>query len=230
MVRRLLLSTGLCLLIAAAQGQNYKPVHGDWSLEGTLLWQTGSAPMRFNMEEIKLRYFSLNEQHNWAYRARLAPSFARENSSVTFAPLQVSERNLTQYRLQLALGVEKHTGSNPRLSAYYGGELVIGTEYSEFDATNTLDGLNFTDGAHLNSSVSGGFSAGVAGLAGIDFYPIERLFIGVETSLLMGYQHLGYQQTFVDFNGKATTTEQNLGTQFGLQMGNRSGIRLGFLF
>jgi len=82
----------------------------------------------------------------------------------------------------------------------------------------------------LNSSVSGGFSAGVAGLAGIDFYPIERLFIGVETSLLMGYQHLGYQQTFVDFNGKATTTEQNLGTQFGLQMGNRSGIRLGFLF
>lgn len=230
MVRRLLLSTGLCLLIAAAQGQNYKPVHGDWSLEGTLLWQTGSAPMRFNMEEIKLRYFSQNEQHNWAYRARLAPSFARENSSVTFAPLQVSERNLTQYRLQLALGVEKHTGSNPRLSAYYGGELVIGTEYSEFDATNTLDGLNFTDGAHLNSSVSGGFSAGVAGLAGIDFYPIERLFIGVETSLLMGYQHLGYQQTFVDFNGKVTTTEQNLGTQFGLQMGNRSGIRLGFLF
>lgn len=230
MVRRLLLSTGLCLLMAAAQGQNYKPLNGDWSLEGTLLWQTGSAPLRFNMEEIKLRYFSLDDRHNWAYRARLAPTFSKENSSVTFAPLQVSDRTITQFSLQLALGLEKHTGNNPRLSAYYGGELVFGTEYSEFDATNTLDGLNFTEGAHLNSSVSGGFSAGVAGLAGIDFYPVERMFIGVETSLLMGIQHLGYQQSFVDYNGILTNKEQNLGTQLGLQLGNHNGIRLGFLF
>ncbi len=216
--------------MAAAQGQNYKPLNGDWSLEGTLLWQTGSAPLRFNMEEIKLRYFSLNDRHNWAYRARLAPTFSKENSSVTFAPLQVSDRTITQFSLQLALGLEKHTGNSPRLSAYYGGELVFGTEYSEFDATNTLDGLNFTDGAHLNSSVSGGFSAGVAGLAGIDFYPVERMFIGVETSLLMGIQHLGYQQSFIDYNGILTNKEQNLGTQLGLQLGNHNGIRLGFLF
>jgi hypothetical protein len=216
--------------MAAAQGQNFKPLNGDWSLEGSLLWQTGSAPVRFNVEEIKLRYFSLNAQHNWAYRARLAPTFSKESSAVTFAPLQVSERNITQYSLQLALGLEKHTGSNNRLSAYYGGELVFGTDYSEFDATNTLDGLNFTDGAHLNSSVSGGFSAGLAALAGLDFYPVERLFLGIETSLLLGFQHLGYQQSFVDYNGKLTTNEQNLGTQMGLQLGNRGGIRLGFLF
>jgi len=230
MIARFALCAGIFLCSSSAMSQSFKPNDRDLSLEFTLLWQTGSAPIRTQVSEIKARYFRVTDEQTTAYRLRIAPSFGRESSSVTFAPLQVSDRTLTQYSVEAALGFEKHRGSNPQLSAYYGAEIVFSTEYNELDASNTLDGLNFTDGAHLNSSVSGGFGFGAAALAGIDFYPTERLFIGAEMSLLMGYRHLGYQQTAITNQGLTTNVEQNLGTQIGLEISNRNGIRLGFLF
>jgi hypothetical protein len=207
------------------------PVAGDWGLGfnaspalnyvGNLLGSSGMNSISSDWDNannaISGKYF---KDANTAYRGQLRIGFS---SSKVDSNLKTTSNNIV-----LAAGIEKRRGYG-RLVGYYGGDVMIGLsggkDSYEYDAT-------FSSARPIESKQSGTFSFGLMGVAGVEYFVLPRLSLGMEYSWGLSFTSNGESETTTETTaGNNVTSKGDKSSDFSLDTGNNLGsIRLMFYF
>ena len=205
-----------------------KAEKGSKTIETTLNFQTGNAPIGLTISEIRMRYFL---KQDIALRTRLAFNF-NQNTDYSYdgmnpgnPPFTVDQQSTD---LKFILGVEKHFSGTEKLSPYIGAETGIGISSMSKDGTNTLDGVTYTENGQMSLINSGAFSVYGGLVFGADYYFLPSIYIGAEIGYGFGYLDNGTAQYWN--NGNNETKEVFLGSRMGFTLQTNSGIRLGIKF
>ncbi len=206
------------------------------SLEGVLGYNGSS--LNWSAPTIRFRYF-VNE--NIAGRVQLGlgdGTGTPASESYTYYENADATGNsgtvdISRSGWNAQIGGEYHMSATDRLSPYFAlGIDFGGGSYSE-TWTNS-DGGSYVDG--LSAQVDAGYSMfGVSAGAGVDFYIVENLYLGVELGL--GYSSMNYDDVTtsvtVSAGGTSTTTTDIAGNAKETYTGTGSpsaNFRLGWRF
>ena len=233
-----LMALSLIFSAAAQDGEVLKnkngaailPIAGDWGLGfnaspalnyvGNLLGSSGmnsiGSAWDNSKNAISGKYF---KDANTAYRGQLRIGFssAKDDSLTT-----------TSNNIVLAAGLEKRRGYG-RLVGYYGGDVMIGLsggkDSYEYDAT-------FSSSRLIEEKQSGTFSFGLMGVAGVEYFVLPRLSLGMEYTWGLLFASNGESETTTETAaGENTTVKGDKSSDFSLDTGNNAGsIRLMFYF
>lgn len=195
----------------SAEEATLKPIAGNKTIEVGLSLNGG-----INGQQIRLRKFKGNEL---AYRY---------GASVYYDYDKITEdASSSTLSLSFAPGMEKHFAGTKRISPYIGFEVPLGIGTSRFeDAAVEVRGATSTTPTNCNRNY---LSARLNGLAGVDIYVIENLYIGFEVGLGLGYTEYGD----VEVNSKYDQlNNQTIKGYHGFNFNNfaHSDIRIGFAF
>ena len=214
----------------------YKQQAGNKSLEvnfdpGQIFGSnTGS---QFGLFNGGIKYRSFNSELS-AYRINLNLSF-NCNTEIT---QQESETDLelkdktSIFAIHLTPGYEKHFSANKRLSPYIGGQLLIGYSTYSLKSENQLNNSIYLEKwkNDLNVGIIGAFTAGAGVFAGVDYYFVKKLYLGLEIGYgfqyakLLKSKYTNEEYPDLDYEKKNGHT---LGVSPGLATGN---LRLGWTF
>lgn len=200
---------------------------GNKTIEATLNFQTGNAPINLTISEIRMRYFI---KQDIALRTRLAFNFNQNTDysydfmNPTKPPFTINQQSND---FKLILGVEKHLSGTEKLSPYFGAEAGMGISNMSKDGTNTLDGTTYSENGKMSLINSGGFSVYGGLLFGADYYFLPSIYLGAEIGYGFGYQDNGTAQFW---NNNNETRKIVLGSRMGFTLQTNSGIRLGIKF
>lgn len=214
-----------------------KPAAGSKTAEVNLNFQTGTAPIGYNLPgELRLRYFLSD---NAAVRVRLGLGSMSETEKVA-APAPGTEvaevKTNYGFGLSLSPGYEMHFEGTSKLSPYWGGQLTIAIQggktidVSNANVANPAPGQVVANNKY-SEKAGGTTTFGLSVFMGTDYYIADNVFIGGEFGLgLFSSTSVGDGETTVTTGGN-TTTGKTLGTSsmslFGVTTG---GVRLGFVF
>jgi hypothetical protein len=212
-----------------------KPVAGDRTAEVGLNLQTGTAPINYNVPELRFRMFKSDDM---AYRLRVNLGSQTTTDKFSFegaGAFDWEAKTGTGFGIAIAPGIEKHFAGTKRLSPYVGAELGIGFNTGgSIDVTNGSS-ANIIDAAKDDSySFNGGsqLSIGLGAVMGADYYVADGVYLGVEFGLgLFNIASVGEgeEKTKVGAGAEVTnkTATSSTTTIFGVAGG---GVRLGYKF
>lgn len=215
-----------------------KPSAGNKTAEVNLNFQTGTAPVNYNLPaELRLRYFLAD---NSAVRIRFGLGSSTDKSAVKSATSDVVSDITVKSGLGLTLtpGYEMHFEGTDKLSPYAGAQLGISLGgKASTEATNSTSGAptpgSVVDGANYKSTAGSTFGLSLGLMMGADYYIADGVFIGAEFGLgLFQMTSTGEGETTVKASSSAsevkTKTQKSSSNQlFGVTTG---GVRLGFVF
>lgn len=241
---------GAVALFGAVNAQEYKPGTGDVTTEFGL--KGGLSDTKVELPEsnayFKARYFKAD---NVAYRATLSLGTTSNTKDVDFYTAKgfASETHTTgkdknsSMSLSLGFGLEKHFKGTERLSPYVGGEFLLGysSKKESSERTTVNSGSNKTSYRETNNDETkgaNGFSFGVRGVFGADYYFTKKVFLGVEAGLGFMYESKGKTTTTSSYSlttGGTTVSDSRTSTapgsrSFGFSPSVVTGIRLGYAF
>lgn len=205
-----------------------KAEKGNKTIETTLNFQIGNAPIGLTISEIRMRYFL---KEDIALRSKLAFNF-NQNTDYSYdgmmpnnPPFTVNQQSTD---LKFILGIEKHFSGTEKLSPYFGAETGMGISSMSKDGTNTLNGVTYTENGQMSLINSGAFSIYGGLIFGADYYILPSIYVGAEIGYGFGYQDDGTAQYWN--NGNNETRELFLGSRMGFTLQTNSGLRLGIKF
>jgi len=205
-----------------------KAEKGNKTIETTLNFQTGNAPIGLTISEIRMRYFL---KQDLALRTRLAFNFEQSTDfsydalNPTSPPFTIDQRSSD---FNLLLGIEKHLEGTEKLSPYFGAEGGLGISSMSKEGTNTINGATYTENGQMSLVNSGGFSVYGGLIFGADYYFLPSIYIGAEIGYGFGFQDDGTAQYWN--NNTNETREMIAGSRMGFTLQTNSGIRLGIKF
>jgi hypothetical protein len=200
----------------------------DATIETTLNFQTGNAPIGLTISEIRMRYFLKKEL---AVRTRLAFNFNQstdysyDGMNPTNPPFTINQQS-NDFRF--ILGIEKHFEGTEKLSPYFGAEGGMGISSMSKEGTNTINGTTYFENGQMSLINSGAFSVYGGLVFGADYYFLPSIYLGAEIGYGFGYQDNGFAQYWN--NNTNTTIEVVSGSRMGFTLQTNSGIRLGIKF
>lgn len=161
----------------------YKQVAGDKSFEinfnpGGIFGSNQGGQFNLFNGGIKYRTFVTD---NKAYRIGVNISYYNhvdifQHSNPAYRLLELRSKN-TSFSILLTPGIERHFSATKRLSPYVGAQALAGystsTEKREIQDNNEV--YNVT-----NKNNPGRVRAGVGVFAGIDYYFIKKMYLGIE--------------------------------------------------
>ena len=193
MKNKLILLALACGLSFAANAQyveeeTLKPVAGSKTLEASLFFGGAST-------EIKLRKFVSGQT---AIRYGTAIAYDHDKYS--------DDQSMTQVRVSFAPGVEKHFAGTQRLSPYLGFAVPLAYKTSSYKSEQyEVKGATSEHGYDRSY-----FSAGIDGLAGVDFYVAKNFYVGFEAGV--GLSYLKYGEVEVDYKYDFTRDKTTKGS------------------
>jgi hypothetical protein len=223
-----------------------KPSAGDKTVETSILFQTGTAPVSFFTPNLRGRYFLSDDL---ALRVSFLFESNKETFNFTEKPDGTGGKGFTTNKTSsftFAPGIEKHFEGTSKLSPYIGGVLGLTLDGASSEWDNTLDGGNtFTNGTKfkvdgatvdyvdgpdpINLVALAGPSIGVSLVLGADYYVTDALYIGAE--VLWGWQTSSSKEVTIESTTGAGTNKSVLpkSSQSGFGIAT-SGLRLGWKF
>ena len=135
----------------------------------------------------------------------------------------------SSFEINIRPGYEWHFAGTERLSPYLGADIDVAFKTAKYNNNgNQSVYVNSVNGAwDSNGTEHGFFRFGGNILAGVDFYLIKKLYMGVEFGY--GFQLTNYSDIVVTTQGGGSTTAAG-GTNFQLGPNYNSSLRLGFVF
>ena len=219
------LKTGIQL-----SGDSYKPGSGDSSLELSFdpgaIFATGGDQFSLDNAMIKYRKFTSETS---AFRLSANFSFG---ANVTITQQEDTKNNLEElkdkdsyFSLSLRPGIEKHFSGTKKLSPYFGAEGIIGyasasmkSEYQ--DANQDIEYVKTKGGA---------FTLGAGVFAGVDYYFVKNLYLGVEIGYGLSYTNQ-LKTKYTDSGDNDNDDERKNGYEFGLNPSVTGNFRIGWTF
>ncbi len=213
-----------------------KPMSGDRTAEVGLSLQTGTAPISYNVPELRFRMFKSDDM---AYRLRANIGSMSRTYSADIGGVAWEAKDNSGFNIALAAGVEKHFAGTKRLSPYVGAEVGIsfGTGRS-VEATNDdapvfagfgsgITAGNVAAGNKYEQTFGSTFGLGIGAVMGADYYVADGVYVGVEFGLgLINITSTGEGETTTQA-GSAKTGKASSFDLFGV---TGSGVRLGYKF
>lgn len=225
-----------------------KPVKGAWGFSMNITGLINNIVVENNKDAngnylLFARHYLKNNQ---ALRMGLALNYLNEGrnteDSITNGAgnraLQAVDSSASRFDFTISIGLEKHLGTTRRLDPYVGGDLIIGriggtttninTETTDVTGTAKIQQVNQQDG---------GFTFGLGGVAGFNFFLSKNLSLGAEFGYAYIYQKRGgaFSESIVETpvsgsqvtnftNGVAENSQTTLGATA------TGGIMLSFFF
>jgi len=216
------------------QSDSLKPIEGNWGLSITINGLINNIGVQNNKDingnyQIFARRYLKNQK---ALRVGLGINYLKQkwfNSdsvSLTSGSRALQEIDSVRKNLDfsIAIGLEKHLGNTKRLDPYLGGDIIIGKLGAiKTDVNTNLTDVTGTEKIKRIIQQDGGFSFGLLGIAGFNFFFSKNLSLGTEFSFGYIYQKLGgdYSESLVDTpvsgqevstfnNGKSSTTDVSI--------------------
>ncbi len=214
-----------------------KPVAGDRTAEVGLNLQTGTAPISYNVPELRFRMFKSDDM---AYRLRANIGSMSRSYSQDIGGVAWEAKDNSGFNIALAAGVEKHFAGTKRLSPYVGAEVGInfGTGRT-VEATNDdapVFGPTFGSGITSGNVAAGNkyeqkfgstFGLGIGAVMGADYYVADGVYVGVEFGLgLINITSTGEGE----ITTQAGSAKGGKSSSFDLFGVTGSGVRLGYKF
>ena len=217
----------------------FKQESGDKSLEvnfdpGSIFGSNSGNQFGLFDGGIKYRLF---KTENTAFRIGVNVSFYNyvdilqtEDEENNIPELKSSRNN---FSINLRPGYEKHFGSSRRLSPYIGFQGLLGYTTRSYmverqDSPDNINELKWVNDPAVSGQGSVNLGAGV--FAGIDFYFVEKLYLGIEIGY--GFQYSRYlKTTYSDKNQPDNNYEKKNGHYIGVAPSLATGnLRLGWTF
>ena len=123
-------------------------------------------------------------------------------------------------------GFENHFKGTNRLSPYIGGEGIIGFQTSTFKSEVQV-GSSIDEYKYRNGNPDDGILLGFGAVAGVDYYIVKKLYLGLELNYSIVYFNQATEKTF-DLNGNED--EYNNGSMVRFGPGSIAIFRIGYLF
>ncbi len=230
-MKKIILTIATASLFIAAHAQ--KPIAGSKTAEVVLNFQTGTAPISYNLPgELRLRYF-LSE--TMAVRARLGMGMTTSTEKVQNGAGDVTAeiKESSGFNLMLSPGIEKHFAGTAKLSPYVGAQLMfsmgtgVSTEVSNSGFANPAPG-QVNSGDSYKSTGGSKLGIGLGLLLGADYHITQGIFVGGEMGLGLFNMTTDGDGTQKINNGAETKTLG--GSSFDLFGVTTGGVRLGFVF
>jgi hypothetical protein len=192
-MKKTILSLALVATGIAAFAQ--KPVAGDKTAEFNLSFQTGTAPVSYNLgstslpgtPELRLRYFMADDM---AIRVKLGLGMGTTTSEdvATIGGEEVTAETKTNtgFNIGIAPGIEKHFAGTTKLSPYVGAEIPIGFgtgATTEISNSNDPSGSVTADGDAYKNETGSRLRIGLNLVIGADYYIVDGLYLGLEGGL-----------------------------------------------
>lgn len=222
----------------------YKPVAGNVLAEigfftgpnGIFGDVTSLSSSSFGTPQLKFRYFLANDL---ALRAGVNISQNTQTTRIYEGGAGSGEgyaKDRTSV-VGINVGIEKHFSGTGRLSTYAGGDISFQKVGASTKWDNTANGTTYTDGASRKTTGfnangdNGSFGFGLRGIAGADYYFVEKVYLGAE----LGWGFIASKESKtkdeVTLGGNTNTTEtSSTGGEFNLAPSLSAGLRLGFIF
>ena len=236
-------------VFAQESGSSMKPDAGDVTAEVNInffnlgLFHGGGSstgnPFSLNngMNQIRGRYFLSSSM---AIRAGLNITASNNKKNFSENPDGsggTGTAKQSSMGISIMPGFEKHFAGTDRLSTYVGADLLIGIA-SASEKTENSDGDAYVKdlsveykGGWSNGNARGGFSFGVRGVAGADYYFVPNVYLGAEFGWgFVASSVSKVERTVKDASGSNTTIASQKGGAFDLSPSILTGIRLGYRF
>lgn len=233
-MKKTILSLAMVAMGVAAFAQ--KPAAGDKTIETSLLFQTGTAPVSLFTPNLRARYFiadGLAARVEFVYESDKTTTNFNENADGTGGKGSAVAKSSS---FTFAPGIEKHFAGTEKFSPYVGATIPLVFAGASEEWENSANGTTFTQGA--SATVDGantagdraGMGIGVNLVLGADYYFTDAIYLGAE--IAWGWASVTAKE--------ATTTAKATGVAdvktilpeakvsgFGIAT---SGIRLGWKF
>lgn len=137
----------------------------------------------------------------------------------------------SNFDISIRPGIEKHFLGTDRLSPYYGAEALIGFGTKSEKSDQIYDPME-GDFTSVKTSSQGSLTLGVNGIAGVDFYFADNIYLGAELGFGIAYtMEMKETQEFLTGDGdEVDSVEVPGGSSFNVGPNVVGAIRLGFLF
>lgn len=210
-----------------------KPSAGKRTAEVNLNFQIGTAPIAYDLPELRLRYFLTNKS---AIRVRFGMQSTTEKSSVTNGIIISDITDKSGFGFSIMPGYEMHFEGTRKLSPYAGAQIGVmldgksSREVTNSSNPNPLPSSIIADNSYKKTGGSSiTISAGL--LMGADYYISDGVFVGGEFGLgLFGMTLVGEGKTVTLDKGVETITKSTKSSTLELFGVTTGGVRLGFVF
>ena len=216
---------------------SFKPSKGQRSAEVNLNFQTGTAPLSYNLPaELRFRYF-IQDQIAIRLRVGLMMNSSKYSVSNPQGTVVAEVKNNSGFSFSFSPGIEKHFAGTKRLSPFVGAQLSLaynnGTRKTVRNSGYANPSNNLViNGDYYDFNEGTTYSLGLGTYLGADYYVAEHIYLGAEFGLgLFSMSKTAESQEKYVRLGAAelnTKTLRNSNSKlFGVYTG---GIRLGFVF
>ena len=227
MKKVLIIAAAALFIGSAANAQDVmKQTGGEQNLE-VLFAPLGGSPIGIN--GIKYRSFT---SATTAWRATVFLGFNSTTDKTLGGGSDFEDELKTvnsNFDISVRPGIEKHFLGTDRLSPYYGAEAIVGfgTASTKEDQTYGVD----NDVETVKTTSQGMLTLGVNGIAGVDFYFADNIYMGAELGFGIAYE-LEFEEKVesLDGDGDIQSGEVPGGSSFNVGPNVVGAIRLGFLF
>ncbi|MGB0886819.1 MAG: outer membrane beta-barrel protein [Vicingaceae bacterium] len=237
------------VLTSNAQDERLKPQDGDWGFSLNISGIINNIVLENNKDS--LGQYNLFARHylkdDVALRIGFGVNYFKQKhfaeDSVTIVStgsraLQEKDSTISRFDFKISVGIEKHLGNTRRLDPYVGADLSI----TRLGATKVDGKTDITDatGVHNEQIIlqqDGGFSYGLRGLVGFNYFISKNLSLGAEFGYAIEYTKAGGDysgsrvitpvsgnQTSDFVSGKGGVSQTNIGAT------PTGGIMLSFFF
>ena len=208
---------------------SFKPVPGSNALELSFdpssIFATGGDQFSLQGAMIKYRKFMTETQ---VLRLSAIISYGSEVTITQQEDDNLNNEELKDkdrfYNLVLKPGIERHFSGTDKLSPYVGAEALIGyglySNSSEYQDANDVEATKITNGF---------FTLGAGVFAGVDYYFVESLYLGVEIGYGMTYVNK-LKSKYTDSGNSDNDSEAKNGSEFKFSPSVTGNFRIGWNF
>lgn len=151
-----------------------KQKKGNYNIEA--LVNIGNSGIGIGVDELKARYFYSNKR---AYRGRFTGLIKSDLNDISPNSTIRAEVRYDRQKLLIAGGIEEHYNHSNRINTYLGFEAGGWYEKESTKASNSKDGISFTQGYNYEKTLTES-ALFINGVAGLDYYLNSQFYIGAE--------------------------------------------------
>jgi len=180
---------------------------------------------------IKLRYFHTELS---AYRMNINLAFSKAISITQQedgALLELKDK-YSAFSVNIQPGYEKHFSASKRLSPYIGAQLLMGYSSSGLVRENQDGNTIYVEKwkNDINMPQRGAYAVGAGIFAGVDYYFVRKLYLGLELAYGLQYTKL-LKSIYTSEENPDNNYERKNGSFFGVSPSLATGnLRLGWSF
>ena len=193
------------------------------SSNGNNIFSNGIG-IRFRLFQTKKLAFRLNTNINYTFSSEVT-----QEEDNTIDQLELKDKN-SSFEVHLKPGIEKHFKGTDRLSPYVGAELNIEIKTSKLKS-QYQSGTDVYYQETINQLDDDGFTFGAAIVSGVDYYIVQRFYLGLELSYGINYFRAS-QTEYKDSAPNTLDVKTKIGKSntISFQPGTIGVFRIGFLF